>query len=87
MTPQGIRGWMSNCGLELYFELNANTNTSTDLYVARRASETDAFGTPVRIDELSSPAFDQDIRLSPDRRHVYFASGRSGNSDIYEASR
>jgi hypothetical protein len=86
-VPQGIRGWMSNCGLEIYYEADRNTGTSTDLYVSRRSSEDEPFGGERRLDELSSAMFDQDIRLSPDRRHAYFASGRDGDSNIYEAAR
>ncbi len=81
------RGWMSPCGLELYFQYNASTGTSTDFYVTRRASLDEAFGPATRIFELSSTSFDQDLRLSPDRRHAYFSSGRSGSGDLYEATR
>lgn len=83
----GLRGWVSPCGLELYFELDRGTGTGTDFYLARRASVDEPFGASVELTELSSQGFDQDIRLSPDRRHVYFASNRGGNGDIYEASR
>ena len=41
----------------------------------------------IAIPELSSPQYDQDLRLSPDRRRAYFASARGGNSDLYEATR
>lgn len=84
--PPGIRGWMSNCGLELYYEAS-NAQTDADLFVVRRDHDTDPFGPPRRLDELSSAMVDQDIRLSPDRHHVYFASNRDGDSNLYEASR
>lgn len=83
--PQGIRAWMSPCALELYFQRVGPGGT--DLYAARREDPAERFGTGTRIDELSSTSFDQDLRLSADRRHAYFASDRAGESDLYEASR
>jgi Tol biopolymer transport system component len=84
-SPAGYRGWMSPCGLELYFQ----AGTQVDFFLARRASIDDPFGAAVRIDELSSPDFDQDLRLSPDRRRAYFSSSRANGVDnqLYEASR
>jgi WD40 repeat protein len=39
------------------------------------------FGSEQLIPELSSAAYDQDLRLSPDRRHAVFSSQRSGAGD------
>ena len=84
---RGLHGWVSPCGLELYFHHDAGTGTGDDFYLARRASVDEPFGASVKLPELSSAGFDQDLRLSPDRHHAYFASNRGGNNDIYEASR
>lgn len=82
-----LRGWMSPCGLELYFQADPAMATMTDFYVVRRDALDQPFGPRTRIDELSSAGYDQDIRLSPDRRHVVFSSGRAGDGDLYESSR
>jgi len=37
--------------------------------------------------ELDSPAWDSDCWLSPDLRTIVFASERSGNRKLYQASR
>ncbi|MBL0219945.1 MAG: PD40 domain-containing protein [Myxococcales bacterium] len=87
--PPGIRGWLSPCGLELYFQRDPGMGTLLDLFVARRASTAEAFGAPRRLDDLSSTDYDQDLRLSPDRHHAYFSSRRSNGTDdeLYEVSR
>jgi hypothetical protein len=58
-----------------------------DFYLARRRSLDAPFEAEQPIPELSGPAYDQDLRLSPDRRHAVFASGRSGAGDLYESFR
>ncbi len=86
-APSGIRPWISPCGLELYYQ--SGTGTNPDLFVARRGSTGEDFGPGRRLDELSSAFYDQDLRLSPDRRHAYFSSERGDGVDaeLYEASR
>jgi Tol biopolymer transport system component len=59
-----------------------------DLYVAPRARRGEPFGAPRPIAELNAPgALDQDPWISPDGRHLFFASDRSGQMAIYEARR
>jgi Tol biopolymer transport system component len=83
---KGFRGWVSPCGFELYYQKD-ETGSNMDLYYASRASLADPF-VPVRaLDELNSTKYDQDLRLSPDRRHAYFSTVRDGNNEIYEATR
>jgi hypothetical protein len=71
--------------LELYYQ--ADRGSGMDFYMVRRSSPDDPFGPEQPIPELNDPAYDQDLRLSPDRRHAVFSSQRSGAGDLYEASR
>ena len=85
-TSDELRGWISPCGLELYFQ--ALRGATMDFYMVRRASIDEPFGPERRVDELSDDLqYDQDVRLSPDRRRAVFSSGRSGSGDLYESSR
>jgi len=59
-----------------------------DLYFATRANPNDPFGTPQPITELNTPDFvEQDPWISPDGRHLFFSSNRSGTLAIYESTR
>jgi len=58
-----------------------------DLYWAMRSSIVAPFGPATPLSELNSPANDSDPALSRDLRFIMFASNRSGNSEIYQASR
>jgi Tol biopolymer transport system component len=80
-----LRGWMSPCGLELYYQ--ADRGSGMDFYKVRRSSFDEPFGPEQPIPELNDPAYDQDLRLSPDRRHAVFSSQRSGAGDLYESFR
>jgi Tol biopolymer transport system component len=76
---------LSSDGLEIYFY--STRTAGGDLYVARRDRITDPFRTPELITELNSDALDQDPWISPDGRHLFFASDRDGTLAIYEATR
>ncbi len=67
--------------------LNATRGGNADIHVATRSSVDEPFGTPTPVAELNSVDNEQDPWLSEDLRHIYFVSGRSGNLEIYEASR
>ncbi len=58
-----------------------------DLWLFQRASAQDPFGPPVCLAEVFTLAFDADPWISPDLRHVYFASPSTGNYDLFEAHR
>ena len=58
-----------------------------DLYVASRPTTAEPFEAPVPVVELNSSANDDDPWLSPDERTVFFMSARSGNEEIYMATR
>lgn len=83
-----LRGWISPCGLDLYFESSTRTGTgSMDFFHMTRATTDAPFSDEEEVVELDTPAFEQDLRLTPDRRGAYFASDRSGVFEIYETAR
>lgn len=72
-------------GLQIWF---ASTRSGGgDLYWSHRAALADRFAPPVPIKELNTPSDERDPTLSPDLRHILFASNRSGRFQIYEAWR
>jgi Tol biopolymer transport system component len=74
--------------LTMYFQSDrASGIGSSDLYLARRASVGEAFAAPELITELCSLLSDTDPWVAPDQRTIYFASDRSGNMEIYQATR
>lgn len=89
----GNVGWpaLSADGLELIFEADAGTGTNLDLYAMRRASRTDPFGPPVRIDAASTPEIDGDADVSYDGTTLWLTSERPGGSgggwDLWVATR
>jgi Tol biopolymer transport system component len=58
-----------------------------DLYFSQRAAVSEPWGEPVRLTELASPGNDRDAWLSLDGRRIYFTSDRTGDFEIYVASR
>ena len=74
-------------GLGLWFESNRTGSESYDIYFAIRPALDRAFAVPERVDSLNSVATDSDPWISSDLRHVVFVSNRSGNYELYEASR
>lgn len=58
-----------------------------NLFVATRDDPADPWQAPVEVAELSSNADEQDPWLSPDRHTLYFASSRTGNLELYVATR
>ncbi|HEX4517205.1 MAG TPA: hypothetical protein VH054_26855 [Polyangiaceae bacterium] len=77
----------------LYFAVydasNANSTNTYDIWMASRASQTDAWGTPVAVTELNTNGFDVPSWLSADGCELYFtrAPNGSGNADMYSARR
>jgi hypothetical protein len=61
---------------------------TSDLFRTSRAGvDSDFVSVPVRIDELSTDAWEGDPWVSEDGHHIYFMSDRNGHSRIYEARR
>ena len=74
-------------GLELYFAGELADADGRDIYRAERSSVDADFGPPERVVELSTASADEDPWVSPDRRTIIFSSDRSGNQQLYQASR
>lgn len=77
--------------LEIYFEHEPRFGDS-DIFVARRTSVSEPFGTPVRAGELSSPERDSTPEISADGLTIYLASARLGGGatsglDVFVSTR
>ncbi|HEY5923743.1 MAG TPA: hypothetical protein VIV11_18805 [Kofleriaceae bacterium] len=66
---------------------SARAGASLDIFIATRSSATTAFDTPVVIAELNSAQDEGNPMLTPDKLSVYFDSNRSGNGELYVATR
>jgi len=81
-----VDGFLSEDGRELYFNLTPDAGEAEgDLYVARRATVSEAFGEPEPLEELNTAGDERDPWLSPDGKHLFFSSDRDGTLNIYEA--
>ena len=74
-------------GRELYFAGELEGAAGRDIYVAIRGAAGDDFAVPERIVELSTEFADEDPWVSPDRRLIVFSSDRSGDQELYMATR
>src|SRR5581483_435940 len=63
--------------LEIFFTSNRD-NVSTDIWTARRASATEAFGAPALVSNASSPSFETSSAISSDGLTLWFGSDRPG---------
>ena len=90
--------WISPDGLELYFESRrAPGYGESDIWVARRATKDDPWGTPANLGPLvNSPYYDRHPSLSPDGLLLLFCDspwndaprpGGYGNADLWMARR
>lgn len=73
-------------GLTVYLASNRG-GTNHDIYVATRATVASAFGTPQLLLNVSSGADDVPNWINPAQTRLYLTSNRSGNQDLYVASR
>ncbi|HJX62353.1 MAG TPA: hypothetical protein VJ860_00200 [Polyangia bacterium] len=62
--------------LELYF--TSNPNSDYDIWLVKRESGTAPWGTPARVDQLSSTSLDETPEVSADGLTIYLASERPG---------
>lgn len=74
-------------GLAVYWHSNRVDAEDFNLYVAKRASRTDAFGAADVIASVNSMRNDTDPELTVTGTSLYFASQRTGGYDIYRSSR
>lgn len=72
-------------GLTLYFASDRVETNNRDLYVTTRPNRASAWSPPQRIVELASPSSESSATVVAAGTVMYFASGRSGTSDIYRA--
>jgi hypothetical protein len=72
--------------LTVYFTRQV-AGANFDIYVATRSSRTATFGTPTRVDEVSTGADDRGAMISPNGLRLYFHSSRDGGYEIWSASR
>ncbi len=87
---------VSSNGLLLFFaeEINSPIRPggfgNADMWLTRRASVSDPWGTPVNLGPMvNSPSLDNGPRISPDGSMLYFVSNRSGGQgsfDLWQAS-
>ncbi len=78
---------LSEDGLLIVFTTVEEDNAPADLYAASRASLDERFGAPVLMQGVNSAQEDRDPWLSPDGNTLYFSSDRSGDYEIYRATR
>jgi len=71
-------------GLVVFFTLTRSGQNS-DLYWSVRRSTDASFPPPWPLTDVNSPAVESDPTLSVDLLYLMFASGRSGNIEIYES--
>jgi Tol biopolymer transport system component len=81
-SPQLVAG-----GLDLFFISDRPGSQLLDIYLATRTSTASPFGTPVRIDELSSEFDEDSLWVSHDGLRVMLSSNRGASIDLYQASR
>ena len=90
-TANDLAAEMSKDGLSLYFASNrAGGFGANDIYVSRRATVDDPWGTPVNLGPVINTAFgDAGPHLSRDGHLLFFTSGRPGfgANDIWVSRR
>lgn len=87
-TDSAITPAVSADGLALYFaSTRAGGGTGFDLFVMTRANRSAPWSTPVRIDELSSSAYDGNPGPSADGLTMVFTSTRDGTEDLFISTR
>jgi hypothetical protein len=72
-------------GDRIYFD--SSRTGSSEMYVATLDAATGTFTSITALDELNADGPASDASLTDDERVVMFASRRSGNAELYEATR
>lgn len=90
LINEGTEGspYLSSNGLSLYFYSRRGGGMGNrDLYVATRPSTASQFDTVTALSSLNGPGMDHQPEVSADELSIYFVSDRSGNVDIWHATR
>jgi Tol biopolymer transport system component len=74
-------------GLTLFFDSGRPSLGGRELYMATRPGLGAPWSPPVLLTELNGPDLDSDPWVSPDLGYAVFTSDRSGDTEIYEATR
>ena len=79
---------LSSDGLTALFSSNRSGSVGdADLWTASRADVNGPFSAPSNLTQLNSAAADLDVALSSDERELFFASSRTGVSQIWRSTR
>jgi hypothetical protein len=80
-------GYLTDDGLTMYFSSD-RLNGTQDLFVAQRSTPDGDFGPAIELGTLNtSDAGERDPWVSPDGHEIYFTSDRTGDLQIYHATR
>lgn len=86
--PLDSRPRLSPDELTVYFYSTRSGGAGDrDLYVAKRTSTSQPFGTPANLGELNTGSSDRDPAASADGRIIVFSSTRAGEHDVWIAER
>jgi len=72
---------------DLQVLFGSSVSGNRDIYLSSRAGPGQPWGPPVPLAGINTPADESDPWLSPDGHTLFFSTSRSGNSEIYQASR
>lgn len=83
-----VSPYLSANGLQIWYaSQRAESIGGMDLFTASRASLAEPFSKPVGVSELNTSDNSEDPWLSPDHRYIVFADNRTGNYELYQATR
>ena len=86
-SGQDADAFLDPSGRFLLFSSDRDSGNFRDLYIAERPDRFATFSTPRLLDDLNSERADADPWVSPDLRNIVFSSSRTGDDEIFEASR
>jgi hypothetical protein len=81
--------WLSADGLTLYFNSNRTGGSGdSDIYrTSRLTTSSNLFALPDELDEVNSELHEANVALARGGRYLVMSSGRSGDHELWEASR
>ncbi len=86
---QEADAWLSSDGLSLYFNSNRTGGSGdSDIYrTSRLTATTILFALPDELAEVNSPMHEANVALARGGRYLVMSSARSGDQELWEASR